>query len=111
MRWYDKVIAVHTAVTESVSHVARLKSDRYFVWEEDGTNDLITDFGHTEKAVTGHTSLFTKTEFDPWADALGEAFDQAGIAWARNYFDYEEDTGFYHYQWDWTVTDDGDMQN
>lgn len=107
MRWYEKIISAHTAVTSAVSHVERMKSDRYFVWTEDGTNDLVTGGGHTEKAVTGSTSLFTKEEFDEWADRLGEEFDNAGIAWERNYFDFEEDTGFFHVGWDWTVTDDG----
>ena len=101
MTWYERIIAAHRAVTDAVSHAARIKSDRYFVWQEDGANDLAGDNGHGERAVTGTTDLYTKTEIDPWADALGESFDAHGIAWALNSVQYEADTGFYHYEWVW----------
>ena len=101
MTWYERLIAAHRAVTEAVSHAARVKSERYFVWQEDGSNDLAGDNGHGERAVTGTTDLYTKQELDPWADALGESFDAHGIAWALNSVQYEADTGFYHYEWVW----------
>lgn len=101
MTWYERIIAAHRAVTEAVSHAARVKSERYFVWQEDGSNDLAGDNGHGERAVTGTTDLYTKQELDPWADALGESFDAHGIAWALNSVQYETDTGFYHYEWVW----------
>ena len=101
MTWYERIIAAHRAVTEAVSHAARVKSERYFVWQEDGSNDLAGDNGHGERAVTGTTDLYTKQELDPGADALGESFDAHGIAWALNSVQYEADTGFYHYEWVW----------
>lgn len=101
MTWYERIIAAHRAVTEAVSHAARVKSERYFVWQEDGSNDLAGDNGHGERAMTGTTDLYTKQELDPWADALGESFDAHGIAWALNSVQYEADTGFYHYEWVW----------
>lgn len=103
MTWYETIIAAHTAVTDAVSHTLRLKSDRYFVWQEDGSNDLSADNGHAEGAVTGTTDLYTKVEFDPWADALGESLTAYGIAWELSSIQYEEDTGFYHYEWAWEV--------
>lgn len=103
MTWYETIIAAHTAVTDAVSHTARLKSERYFVWQEDGSNDFPADNGHAEGAVTGTTDLFTKLEFDPWAGALGESLSAHGIAWALSSVQYEEDTGFYHYEWAWEV--------
>ena len=103
MTWYERIIAAHTAVTDSVSHSARLASDRYFVWQEDGINDLAGDNGHVETAVTGTTDLYTKQEFDPWADALGESLSSYGISWTLDNVQYEEDTGFYHYEWLWEV--------
>lgn len=103
MTWYERIIAAHTAVTDSVSHSARLASDRYFVWQEDSSNDLAGDNGHGETAVTGTTDLYTKQEFDPWADALGESLSSYGISWRLDNVQYEEDTGFYHYEWLWEV--------
>ena len=104
MTWYEKIIAVHMAVTESVSHYERMQSDRYFVWQEDGANDFEAGNRHLEKAVTGTTDLFTKQEFDPWKDAFEISLDSSGeISWHLNSVQYEEDTGFIHYEWVWEV--------
>lgn len=103
MDWSNRIIAAHLAVTQAVSHAARLSSERYFVWQEDGANDLTANGIHQERAVTGSTDLFTKQEFDPWAPALGESFDRHGIAWRYLGTDYEEETGFFHHTWDWEV--------
>lgn len=103
MTWRDQIIAAHLAVTDAVNHTQRLQSDRYIVWQEDGANDLTGDGAHAEKAVTGTSDLYTKMEFDPWGDALGESFDRAGIAWSLVEVEYEEETGFYHWSWDWEV--------
>lgn len=108
MRWYERIKAAHLAVTDAVSHYARLKSDRYFVWQEDGDNQLRAENVVVERAITGTTDLYTKTEFDPWADALGKAFDAHGISWVLNSVQYEEDTGFVHQEWVWEVVDGAD---
>ena len=105
MKWYERIIAAHTAVTNSVSHGGRLKSDRYFVWQEDGADDLIVDGIHAEKAVSGSTDLFTKQEFDPWREEFESALDQSeGITWELKSIQFEEDTRFWHYEWIWTVS-------
>ena len=95
--WYEKIIAAHLDVTDQVSHIERIKSDRYFVWQEDGESVL------AECAITGTTDLFTKQEFDPWVDAFGEALSSHGIAWSLSSVQYEDDTGFIHYEWSWEV--------
>ena len=97
------LIGALTGVTEAVSHKKRLKSTRYFVWQEDGANDLSADGGHAESAVTGSLDLYTKLEFDPWVSEMGTALTNAGIAWALVSVEVEEDTGFTHYSWDWEV--------
>ena len=101
MTWYERVIAAHTAVTSAVSHGQRLKSSRYLVWAEDGSNDRTAEGQHKMRAMSGHTDLFTKQEFDGWVDELGESFSDYCIAWELSYADFEEDTGFWHYRWDW----------
>lgn len=103
MTWYEKLISAHTAVTNKVSHGGRIKSDRYFVWQETSQHDLEADEKHAEKAVSGTTDLFTKIEFDPWKESLEEQFDRTGIAWRLNSVQLEEETGFWHYEWNWTV--------
>lgn len=107
MSWYETIIAAHTAVTDQVSHLERMRAERYFVWQEDGRNDLVADGEHVETAVTGSTDLYTRQEFDPWAAAFEEAMTALGIAWSFSSFQAERETGFYHYEWDWEVAGDG----
>lgn len=102
--WYEKIIDAHGRVTDSVSHYERLKSDRYFVWQEEGTKTFAADDTHKETAMRGSTDLFTKIEFDPWKDAFEFAMDKEGIAWSFNSTQYEEETGYIHYEWLWEVT-------
>mgnify|MGYP001781372412 CR=1 FL=1 len=103
MNWVDTIISAHTAVTDAVKHGYRMQSDRYFVWQEDASNDLGANNVHAERAVQGTTDLFSKTEFDPWAAAMEESFSAAGIAWYLSTVEYEEDTGFWHWEWVWEV--------
>ena len=103
MSWIEKIIKAHTAVTDAVSHYARLKSDRYFVWAEDARNDLISDGVHSETAVQGSTDLYTKIESDPWVEAFERSLDAAGIAWYKSSVQYEEGTGYIHHEWIWEV--------
>lgn len=104
MKWYEQIVKAHVAVTDAVSHVARLTSDRYFVWHEDGSNDLSANGAHVETAMTGATDLYTKLEFDPWVEEIGRSFSANGIAWNLISVDYEEETKFFHYSWDWEVS-------
>lgn len=110
MRWFEKIVAAHTAVTDQVSHFQRMDSTRYFVWQEDGRNDLEADGVHAEGAVTGVSDLFTTVEFDPWAEGLQKAFDRYGISWNLRDVQFEEETGIIHYTWDWQVLDGGEDQ-
>lgn len=103
MTWYEKIIAVHTAVTDAVSHGQRLNSDRYFVWQEEGAADLEANGRHIERAMTGTTDLFSKQEFDPWREAFETVLNSSGIAWSLNSVQFEEDTGFWHWEWLWGV--------
>lgn len=103
MTWQEKVIAAHTAVTDAVSHGKRLKSERYFVWTEEDRRDLLANDRHGEKGQRGRTSLYTKLEFDPWKEQFEQALDAWGLSWRLNSAQFEEDTGFWHYEWLWGV--------
>ena len=104
MSWYEKIVSIHLAVTNAVSHGGRLKSDRYFVWQESGSNDYTANNRHCEKAVTGSTDLFTQIELDPWKDAFEQALNEnSDVSWSLNSIQFEEETGFWHYEWNWEV--------
>lgn len=105
MTWYNRVISALTSVTDNVSHGGRLSGDRYIVWEEDGGRDLIADNRHTERGVSGTADLFTREEFDPIVYMVGEAFDDNDICWRLISTQYEDETGYWHYEWEWECTD------
>lgn len=109
-RWYDRIIAAHTAVTDQVSHHDHIEGDRYFVWQEEGRADYIADGVHAEKVVTGSTDLYTRIEFDPWADEIEDAFDADGaIEWEKTVAGSKEtQTGLIHHEWTWSVKDGKD---
>ena len=105
MTWYEKIIAAHVAVADQVSHGGRMKSERYFVWQEDGAEDLNVDGIHGERAMTGSTDLFTKKEFDPWAAEFEAALNACPeISWELNSIQFEQETGYWHYEWIWSVS-------
>lgn len=103
MRWYERIIAALTTVTTAVSHGGRLKSDRYIVWQEEGGNYLRADDITAEKIITGTIDLFSKTEFDTWSWQVEDALDNAKIAYRLNSVQYEEQTGFWHWEWVFSV--------
>lgn len=102
-KWYEQVIAMHIAVTDQVSHVKRLRSSRYFVWQEETGQDFLADNHHAETGIYGSTDLFTTQEFDPWKLAFEQSMEAAGAAWKLNSVDYEETTNIYHYYWQWRL--------
>lgn len=107
MNWADKIREAHTRVTDKVSHHERLNSERYFVWQEEGDNALHAENGIVNRAMRGTTDLFTKLDLDPWAAELEKSMTESGIAWYLNTIQYEEDTGFRHWEWVWEVLCDG----
>ena len=110
MAWYDCIIAAHTAVTDQVSHGGRLKSDRFFVWQESAPRDLLADGSHCERVYRGSTDLYTTQEFDPWAEAFEASLNSRdNVAWSCNgKWPDESNTHFWHYAWRWEVTDCGE---
>lgn len=110
MTWYECIIAVHRAVTDQVSHGGRLKSRRYFVWQEAKPRDFIADGVHCERVHRGSSSLYTTQEFDPWAEKFEQAMNgQSNIAWkCEGKWPDEADTHLWHYEWSWEVTDCGE---
>lgn len=111
--WAQTIIAAHLAAASAVSergggavdvsHAERLSSRRYFVWQEDGSNDLNADNGHDEQAVNGYTDLFTEVEFDPAVQELGRCFDAAGISWEYTGASWETNTRLFHHSFEWEV--------
>ena len=91
MTWYEHILAALHVVTDQVSHGGRLKSTRYFVWQEESRSDYMAGGLHAEKAQSGSTDLY--------ADDC--------IAWECTGVVYDPDTGFWHWEWTWEAVGDG----
>lgn len=88
-------------VTEYTFHYeATHKPDKYIVWAEDGEADSINADNHkTEQVLQGTIDYFTKTEYDPNFGLIQAKLNSIDISWLLNFVQYEEDTGYIHYEW------------
>jgi len=77
------------------------------VWQEDGEGDSFYHDGERELTIHGTTDYYTKDEYDENLDKLNELHQEVMHAWTINSIQYEEDTGFIHYEWEWTVSQIG----
>lgn len=92
-------------VIEDVYHYRALKQpDQYIVYAEDTeTNDLAGDNKKTCQAIQGTIDYFTKQEFDPNVEKIQEQLNNAEISFYLNSIQYEEETGYIHWEWVWEV--------
>ena len=80
------------------------QSDKYIVWAEDGEADSTSgDNKKIDQVLQGTIDYFTKTEFDPNVEVIQEKLNSAEISWRLNSIQYEEDTGYIHYEWVWEL--------
>ncbi|MFR1802096.1 MAG: hypothetical protein ACLSWS_08610 [Faecalispora jeddahensis] len=102
MKCLDTIRDALLTVTDNVGHYeAFKKDDRYIVWAEDGGYSGYGDNKPTIGIITGAVHLFTKTECDPFFDAVQNALSGIDIAWKLNSIQYEDATGYIHYEWVW----------
>ncbi len=92
-------------VTPDVFHYfATKKPDKYIVWAEDGQGDSVySDESMDDRAIQGTIDYFTKTEFDHNVELIQSKLTEAEISWRLNSVQYEEDTGYIHYEWIWEL--------
>lgn len=98
-------------VSKNVYHYeAQKREGNYIVWAEDsgGENSWADDLC-TYQAISGTIDYFTKTEYDPTVEAIQAALNDADIVWRFNSSQYETDTKYMHYEWEWEVSDGGEI--
>lgn len=88
-------------ITPNVFHYhAHKQLDSYIVYAEDTQGNT----GHGDNKMTTQTlqgtiDYFTKIEFDSVFNEIQEKLNSLNIAWGLNSIQYEEDTGYIHYEW------------
>lgn len=104
MRCLDKIRDALLTVTDNVGHYeAFKKTDQYIVWAEDGGYNGYGDNKSTTRVITGTVDYFTKVEADPEVEDIQTALDSIDIAWSMNSIQYEDDTGYVHYEFAFEV--------
>lgn len=92
-------------VEPNVGHYKAFKqSDRYIVWAEDGQGQAQHADGKMQnQAIEGTIDYFIKGEDNTAIPRMQEALDQIDISYRFNSAQYEEDTGFVHFEWVWQI--------
>lgn len=92
-------------ITEHPYHFeAENKGNRYIVWQEDSEGEsLHADNVHEIMVFRGTVDLFTKQDGDPWVQEIPKVLDAARIACRMESVQYEEGTGYIHYEWRFEV--------
>ena len=71
----------------------------YGVVSENGSEDFIANDIHLERGTTGTVDLFTRDDSDAPRNAIEAVLNAAECAWTLNTVQYEDDTGYIHYEW------------
>ena len=69
------------------------------VYAEDAANDLYGDDVHAEHAIEGTVDYYTRDDSGAAKTTIESVLDNGRIAWYLNSIQFEEDTGYIHYEW------------
>ena len=105
-----QVMEALLTVTDNVGHYEAMdKTDKYCVWAEDmEASSLEADNYKAGQMVQGTVDYFTKDEDDPNIENFQIAFNAAGFNWSLNSVQYEDETGYIHYEWLFNVRNEYD---
>lgn len=106
--FFKKIFRVRDAllkVTDNVGHYEALdKKDKYIVWAEDSESDSVEADGmKKEQTIQGTIDYFTKTDGDENVNKIQNELVEARINFHLSSVQYEEETGFIHFEWIWEV--------
>lgn len=93
-------------VSDNVSHYEAMnKTDKYIVWAEDSeSSSLNADNKKEIQAIQGTIDYFTKKDNDTVVNEIQEALKAEKVSFYLNSVQYEEETGYIHYEWVWEVS-------
>lgn len=88
-------------VSDNVGHYEAMeKTDQYIVWAEDSEGSSVEgDDQKTNQSIQGTIDYFTKKDMDPKVDEIQAALVNACISFYLNSVQYEEETGYIHFEW------------
>lgn len=85
-------------------YYALKKSDQYMVWSEDGEGaPMEADNQKQEQVLSGYIDYFTRSANDANIEMLQRLLKSAEISFSLHSVQYEEETGYIHYEWKFEV--------
>lgn len=104
MKLSDIRDALLTVTQDTFHYFAHKKPNKYIVWAEDTeANSIHADNEKIDQVIQGTIDYFTKTEFDPNFDLIQDKLNSIGLSWRLNSIQYEDDTGYIHFEWVWEM--------
>lgn len=104
----DKLYKVQNALATvpcSVNHFHAVnKPDQYIIWAEQ--SEGTSAHGNNQKydySIVGTVDYFTKVDMDPNLTLIRVAMTNADISFTLESVQYEEETGYIHYEWRFEV--------
>ena len=76
-------------------------SSDYGVWAEEYGTELKAGDIVVEQVMNGYVDYFTRDDSDAPRTTIQNAMTNAGIVWHLDTVQYEEDTGYIHYTWEY----------
>ena len=77
---------------------AELSKD-HGVWGEDNELSLYANNRHSEMVMQGTIDYYTRDDSSTPRATIEAALDAYNIQWRMNSIQFEDDTGFIHYEW------------
>lgn len=75
----------------------------YGVYAEESGNDFIADDVHSERGTTGYINFFTRDDSGLPRNTIEQALKNLNAQWMLNTIQFEEDTGYIHYEWEFSI--------
>lgn len=76
----------------------------WIVWQEAGEADSHSTNNIKDlQQITGTIDCYTQVEYDPLLDEIQNALNNAGIGFALNSVQYEDETKLIHYEWEFYI--------
>ena len=72
----------------------------YGIYAEYSGADFIADDQHTERGTVCYVSYYTRDDSVTPRTTIENVFNSLGIPWYLNTVQYENDTGYIHYEWE-----------
>lgn len=101
----DELIRALEATGYDFAHYAWSKAPEgdYGTYAEDSGDDFGADNLHAERGTVGYINYFTRDDSETPRETIEAALNSINIPWSLNTVQYENDTGYIHYEWEFSV--------